>query len=224
MPKMGFTMPKMGITKKRQRPRKRSKSDSTSLTDALFTKTQQKVIGLLFGQPERSFFATELIALTGSGSGAVQRELKRLVASGLVTVTPVGNRRHYQANPTSPVFEELRSLVVKTVGLADPVRRALGSLSDRIELALIYGSVARGQETARSDVDLLVVADDLTLEELYVALASAETELDRQINPTLYTPREFAKRRNAGHPFVARVLGGDKIVLLGDIDGTSETR
>ncbi len=194
------------------------------LADALFTTTQQRVFGLLFGQPERSFFATEMIALTGSGSGAVQRELRRLVASGLVTVTRIGNQKHYQANPASPIFEELRSLVIKTVGLADPIRLALATLADRIRLALLYGSVAKGSDTASSDIDLLVVADELTLEELYAALARAETSLDRKINPTLYTPKEFAKRRTAGHPFLTKVLEGEHVVLIGDRDGASAAR
>jgi predicted nucleotidyltransferase len=178
----------------------------------------------LFGQPERSFFANELIGLTGSGSGAVQRELKRLVASGLVTVSPIGNQKHFQANPASPIFEELQSLVVKTVGLADPIRASLEPISSRIGLALIYGSVASGRDTAASDVDLLVVADGLTLEELYRELATAENALDRKIHPTLYTSQEFSKRRKARHPFVTKVLEGDKIVLLGNSDDPSATR
>ena len=108
---------------------------SNSLADALFTTTQQRVLALLFGQPARSFFATELIELTGSGSGAVQRELKRLTSSGLITVTPIGKQKHYQANPDSPVFAELRGLVLKTVALVEPIRQALERLADRITLA-----------------------------------------------------------------------------------------
>ena len=103
-----------------------------SIADALFTTTRQRLLGLLFGQPSRSFFATELIALTGSGSGAVQRELKRLASSGLVDVAPIGHRKHYQSNPKSPVFEELRGLVVKTVAAAQPIREALEPLANRV--------------------------------------------------------------------------------------------
>ncbi len=161
------------------------RSGPVSLANALFTTTQQRVLGLLFGQPQRSFFATELIALTGSGSGAVQRELHRLAASGLVTVTRVGNQKHFQANPSSPVFKELRSLVIKTIGLADPIRHALAPLAEKIDLALLYGSVPKGTDTAGSDIDLLVVADELSLEELFAVLADVETSLDRKINPTL---------------------------------------
>ena len=172
-------------------------SAPTSLADALFTTTQQRLLALLFGQPSRSFFATELIGLTGSGSGAVQRELKRLSSSGLVNVSLIGKRKHYQANNQSPVFEELRRLVVKTVAVLQPVRQALEPLADRISLAVIYGSVAKGTDTASSDIDLLIVADGLTLEDLYSALIPVEADLDRRIHPTLYTSREFADRKAA---------------------------
>ena len=189
-------------------------SAPTSLADALFTTTQQRLLALLFGQPSRSFFATELIGLTGSGSGAVQRELKRLSSSGLVNVSLVGKRKHYQANNQSPVFEELRRLVVKTVAVLQPVRQALEPLADRISLALIYGSVASGTDTASSDIDLLIVADGLTLEDLYSALIPVEADLDRRIHPTLYTAREFADRKAARSGFLTSVLGGDRLVLI----------
>ncbi|MCP5151987.1 MAG: MarR family transcriptional regulator [Chromatiales bacterium] len=196
----------------------------TSLADALFTTTQQRVLALLFGQPDRSFFASELIERTGSGSGAVQRELKRLASSGLVTVKDIGRQKHYQANPDCPVFEELRSLVRKTIALAEPVRQALAPLADRIALALVYGSVAKGHDTARSDVDLLVVADDLALETLYATLAPVESSLGRRINPTLYTTDEYRARRAAGSSFLTRMLEGEYLVLMGDTDVESGAR
>ena len=188
----------------------------TGLADALFTTTQQRVLSLLFGHPSRSFYASELIKLTGSGSGAVQRELQRLAASGLVTVTRVGRQKHYQANPDSPVFEELRGLVLKTVGLAEPIRNALGPIGRRISLAILYGSVAKGLDTATSDIDLLVVADHVMLEELYSALAPVEAELARKIEVTLYSVEEFAERRAVGSVFLTRVLADEHFVLIGD--------
>jgi predicted nucleotidyltransferase len=193
-------------------------SAPTSLADALFTTTQQRLLALLFGQPSRSFFASELIELTGSGSGAVQRELKRLSSSGLVTVKRIGKQKHYQANPDCPVFEELCALVRKTVAMVEPIRRALAPLAERVTLALIYGSVAKGTATAMSDIDLLVVADDLTLEALYSALAPVESSLDRKISPTLYTTKEFEIRRAAGNPFLTRVLEGEHLILIGSED------
>ena len=185
------------------------------MANALFSSTQQRVLGLLFGQPERSFFATEIIARVGSGSGAVQRELKKLADSGLVAVSKQGNQKHYQANPAAPIYPELCSLIKKTVGLADPIRASLELKRKAIELALIYGSVAKHLETASSDIDLLLVSDTLTLEAIYDALRDAEQVLGRTINPTLYTIAEFNKRRSSGNAFLKRVLAGETIVLFG---------
>ena len=218
-------MPDMGISAFAQtsRPARRKAAAEradlpVSLADALFTTTQQRVLSLLFGQPSRSFFTSELIELTGSGSGAVQRELQRLASSGLVTVTRFGKQKHYRANPDSPVFEELRGLMLKTVAMVEPVRQALEPITDRIVLALVYGSVAKGADTAASDIDLLVVADQVTLEELYSTLAPVEAVLDRKVNPALYTSREYADRKAAGSAFLTRVLTGEHLVLIGRED------
>ncbi len=194
------------------------------VADALFTNTQQRVLALLFGQPERSFYAAELMALTGSGSGAVQRELQRLSGCGLVTLKRIGNQKHYQANPDCPVFHELHGLVIKTVGLATPIRQALEPLAARIELALLFGSVAKGTDAATSDIDLLIVADTVGLEELYAALAPAEARLSRKLSITLYLPREFAKRKRSNQPFLTRVLSGEHLVLIGEEHGPPAAR
>lgn len=196
--------------------RKSAPPQRTSLADALFTTTQQRLLGLIYGQPQRTFFANELIALTGSGSGAVQRELARLLESGLVTSRVMGRQRHYQANAGAPIFEELRNIVMKTVGAAEPLRAALEPLRDRISLAFVYGSVARGTDTAASDIDLLVVADRLMLEGLYSALEPVERRLGRKVSPRLLTSAEFERRLKASNPFLTRVLSGPRIVLVGD--------
>jgi predicted nucleotidyltransferase len=180
--------------------------------------TQQRLLGLLFGQPERSFFVTELIELAHVGRGAVQRELARLARSKLVLIERHGNQKHYRANPDSPVFQELCSIVSKTVGIEEKLRSALEPLRARISLALIYGSVARQADTASSDIDLLVVSDDLTLEDIYTNLSSAEQRLGRQVNPTLYTRNEFRQRRSEDNAFFGRVLAGPTIVLEGELD------
>jgi predicted nucleotidyltransferase len=122
------------------------------------------------------------------------------------------------------VFDELRGLIFKTVGLADPIRQAIAPLAEKIDFALIYGSVPRGTDTANSDIDLLVFADDVTLEELYSVLAEVEASLDRKINPTLYTAKEFDQRRNAGNAFLTRVLTGEHMVLFGGEHGKLATR
>jgi predicted nucleotidyltransferase len=189
-----------------------------SLADALFTGTQQRVLGLLFGQPARSFYATELIGLAGIGSGAVQRELARLVQSGLVTARSVGNQRHYQANPDAPLFAELCGIILKTVGLAEPLREALQPLSGQIQAAFVYGSVAKRQDTAASDIDLMVISDSLNYGDTFAALAAAGARLGRPVNPTILSRRDLARRVEADSTFVTRVLSQPKIWLIGGTD------
>ena len=188
----------------------------TSTADALFPAVRQRVLAVLFGSPDRSFYANELIALARSGSGAVQRELASLLAAGLITVRDQGNQKHYQANAASPVFAELRGLVLKTVGLADVLRAALAPLEDQVAAAFVYGSVARQQDTAASDVDVLIVSDALGYAEVFGALEGAAQTLGRAINPTLYTRAELARRRAQDNAFVTRVLDQPRIWLMGD--------
>ena len=211
LPKLGSKIPNMGIKTKTT-----TTAPHTGLADALFSGTQQRVLAFLFGQPERSFFATELIGLTGGGSGAVQRELKCLEESGLVTVTPQGNRRHYQANPQSPIFTELCGIVRKTVGLAEPLRTALAPFAQQLTAAFVYGSVAKRSDTAHSDIDLMVISDTLEYADLYAALEQAATALGRTINPTIYTRQELAKRTKQKNAFMERVLAQPKVWLLGN--------
>ena len=188
----------------------------TSAADALFPAVRQRVLAVLFGSPDRSFYANELIALARSGTGAVQRELASLLAAGLITVRDQGNQKHYQANAASPVFAELRGLVLKTVGLADVLRAALAPLAGQITMAFVYGSVARREDTAASDVDVLIVSDALGYAEVFGALESAAQTLGRAINPTLYTRAELARRRAQDNAFVTRVLDQPRIWLMGD--------
>ena len=212
-------MPNMG-TKRLAVPAKRKAATAprASLADALFTGTQQRVLALLFGQPERSYYATEIIGLAKAGSGAVQRELARLSQSGLVTAQAVGNQKHYQANPASPVFAELSGMVQKTFGLAEPLRAALTPLAKRIAAAFVYGSIAKKQDTTGSDVDLMIVSDDLTYPDLYATLEGVSQRLGRTVNPTVYTHKELAKRIKSGESFVKRVLEQPKIWLIGGED------
>lgn len=217
MPNMGMPAKSAKARSRRHRSRRveAKPGSSSGLAGALFSTTQQRILGLLFGQPGRRFFANELIQLTGSGSGAVQRELHRLTDSGLVVATKEGGRRYFHANPTAPLFDELRSIMLKTVGAAEPIRAALAALTPQVRLALIYGSVAKGQETASSDLDLLVVSDSLTLEQLYAALASAEHRLSRKVSVTLYTSAEYQHRVTEENPFLTKVLAGEHITLMG---------
>lgn len=198
MPILGINMPNMG-----------------TYIDALFTKTQQRVLALLFGQSHRSFYANEIIGLATSGSGAVQRELGRLETSGLVNAWRVGNQKHYQANREAPIFEELRGIALKTFGVADVLREALAPLLPLVELAFVYGSLAKGTEHAGSDIDLMVIGDVPSNAQLLEALLPTRAQLGRVVNPTLYTPEEFAQRVRDGKSFIVRVLEQPKIFVKG---------
>src|SRR5262245_59193173 len=154
----------MGIKPRAKRlPRSRPAS---GVADALFSKVQQRVLGVLFGSPERSFYANEIISLARSGTGAVQRELARLEAAGIVTTARVGRQKHYRVNTSSPLYEELRGLARKTFGLTDVLRAALQPIAYEIAAAFVYGSIAKGLDTAASDVDVLVVSDIVSYSEL----------------------------------------------------------
>ena len=188
---------------------------TTNLADALFPRVRQRVLAVLFGTPDRSFYANEVIALAQSGTGAVQRELAALSDAGLLTVRKQGNQKHYQANASAPVFAELRGLVLKTMGLADVLRTALAPLAAQIDAAFIYGSVARQQDTAQSDVDVMIVSRTLGYGEVFGALEAATVSLGRKVNPTLYTPEDIAKRIQQDSAFVTRVLQQPTVWLIG---------
>lgn len=194
-----------------------------SLSEALFSGTRQKVLGLLYGQPERSFFLTELIQLANSGSGSVQREVERLTASGLVTVTQHGRQKSYQANREAPIYSELCSLITKTLGPAERLKQLFESTGETIKLAILYGSVAKRTDHANSDIDLLLVSDTLTLEDVFRMLAPAEKELARPINPTLYSEKEFKTRLQNNNPFLGKVLAGEYSLLKGTLNGQDAT-
>jgi predicted nucleotidyltransferase len=189
---------------------------TSSLGNALFSGTQQRVLALLFGQPARSFYATELISLAGMGSGAVQREVARLADSGLITVRTIGTQKHYQANAASPIFAELQGIVSKTFGLAEPLREVLGPLAKRIVAAFVYGSVAKKTDTTTSDIDLMVVSDSLDYADLFTALEAARGTLGRSVNPTILTRKDLARRVKARESFVTRVLAQPKVWIVGD--------
>lgn len=158
----------------------------------------------------------ELIGLAQSGSGAVQRELHDLTASGLLTVKHVGNQKHYQANPNSPVFHEIRTIIQKTIGLGEPLRRALGSTPAEIVAAFVYGSVAKKTDTPTSDIDLMIISDDLSYGDLFAALERTSVTLGRPVNPTILSRQEFCSRVAKHESFLTRVMEQAKIWIVGD--------
>jgi predicted nucleotidyltransferase len=212
MPKSGMMMPILGAKAVSSRSRRKS------LADALFTKTQQRVLRVLFGQPERSFYASELIRDAGTGSGAAQRELAKLEGSGLISARRIGHQKHYQANAASPLYSELRNIVLKTVGLAEPLRDALKPLSFAIRAAFVYGSVAKATDQAASDIDLMIISDRLTYGEVFGALDRVTRAVGRKVNPTVYTAAEFSKRARTENAFVTRVLEQPKLWVIGSED------
>lgn len=192
-----------------------SKADQTNLSDALFSNVQQRVLGLIFGQPERSFYTSEIVRTLNSGTGAVGRELHRLESSGLVSTHRIGNQKHYRANPDSPIFGELQSLVLKTVGLAGPLADALRPYAAKMLAAFVFGSVAKGSDTASSDIDLLVIGDGLDYSDLYTALHGAESKLHRKVNPLFLTRGDWQRKLSRKDSFVQRISTQPKIFIVG---------
>ena len=205
LPKLGIIMPKMGIKER----------SPNGLAGALFSKVQLSVLGLLIGQPDRSFRISEIIRLVGSGSGAVQRELETLTAAGIFTVNSSGNQKLYRANRQSPIFEELYGLVLKTVGLLEPLKKALKPYQSKIEFAFVYGSIAKGTDIAKSDIDLMIIGEQITYGDIFMALQNAEKTLQRPINPNLMTPDEWRQRRSNKSAFVTKILEQPKMFVLG---------
>ena len=208
---MGTIIPEMGITSN-------AELADSAVAAALFTPVQQRVLGLLFGQPARRFQSAELIRLAAGGIGAVHRQLQRLADAGLVTVTRDGNQKYYQASMSTPIFCELHGLIVKTIGVVDPLRAALSPIAKKVHLAFVFGSVARGTERGDSDLDLLVVTDDLSYAEVYTALEPAEKILGRTINPTVFTRREWRTKRAKKDSFTARISSQPRLYVIRNDD------
>ena len=196
---------------------------SHGLSNVLFSKTQQRVLAVLYANPDRSFYTNEILRLVGSGTGAVQRELKRMTDAGLLTDTRIGNQKHYQANRDAPVFEELRGIVIKTFGVADQIRTALLPLADKVSVAFIYGSVASGTDHAKSDIDLMLISDKLAHPDVIAVMTPLEARIGRPINPSIYTMTEWQKRLADGNNFVQRVQQQARIFLIGSEHDLSQS-
>ena len=198
----------MSITRKHQ----------NSAISTLFSSTQAEVLGLLYGQPEREFMGTELIRQVGRGTGAVHRQLKQLTASGLLTVTKRANQTYYRADSRNPIFPELRGIFLKTTGLAEPLRKALAPFTGEIDAAFVYGSIASGMDRATSDIDLMVRSDTLTYVDIFEAVQSAERFLGRKVDPLVMSRDEWRRKLADPGSFVARVMAGPKLFVVGDLN------
>jgi predicted nucleotidyltransferase len=188
----------------------------TNIGDALFTKAQQKVLALLFGQPDKSFYLNEVVRLADMGRGVISRELNKLTAAGLLVVSKQGNQNHYQANKASPIINELSGIVKKTFGVAGVLQAALAPLLPQLSKAFVYGSVAKGEDHAGSDVDVMLVGEDLSYSEIMQLLEFAESQLQRAVNPTIYSPSEFEERLVEGQSFLTKVMAQTQIDLLNE--------
>ena len=192
-----------------------SKAGTLASMPPLFGKTRQTLLALLYARADEEHLQESLIQLAGLGRGTVQRELAFLERAGLVRRTVRGRQVYFQANRESPVYAELRGLVVKTAGVADALRAALAALSDRIRVAFVYGSVAKGSERRASDVDLMVIGI-ASFAEVSDVLGRAQKTIGREVNPSVYRPADFRAKVAAKQHFLTTVLKGEKIFLIGD--------
>lgn len=192
-----------------------SQTDLAGGSPSLFGKTRQALLALLYARADEEHLQESLIQLAGLGRGTVQRELEFLARAGVVRRTVRGRQVYFQANAESPIYAELRGLVVKTSGVADALRAALASLAGRIRVAFIYGSIAKGAERRGSDVDAMVIGE-VSFAQASEALSRAQKAIGREVNPSVYAPADFRAKVGAKHHFLRTVLKGEKIFLIGD--------
>jgi uncharacterized protein len=188
-----------------------------SALDALFPKVRQEVLAATVLNPQRWWYQNDLARHLCVTPSSLQRELSSLVAAGILRSRRDGNRIYYQPDMTCPFLPELQGIFAKTIGLADVLKAALQPFDEGIELAFVYGSIARSEETSMSDVDLMLIGD-VRLAELAIALRAIEQRLQRAVNPTLYTRDEFLKKVAEGNNFLRTVLCAEKLFLKGSED------
>ncbi|MDD4910677.1 MAG: nucleotidyltransferase domain-containing protein [Sideroxydans sp.] len=184
------------------------------LASLIFSEYRRRVLGLLLLHPERSYHVRELARLTGSSAGTLHKELSKLMQGGVLNRQEVGNQVHYSANRDCPIFTELASILRKTSGLADVLSEALSSVVGQIDVAFVFGSVARGEQNSNSDVDVMVVGE-VGFSEVIQALYPAQSILQREINPVVYSRAEFKRRVNAQESFIVEVLSKPMLIVVG---------
>ena len=193
------------------------RSQLSSLAELFPNPALVEVLSLFLLHPEEEFYQRGIAETTGNALVQVQRALKRIERTGLVTKTKRGNIVYYKADRMHPAFEDLKRVFLKTVALGDVLREALAPLADRVKLAFIFGSLAQGRETAQSDIDLFLVGK-LSLRETTKILGPVTSDLGREFNPVVYPPEEFKKKTRENHHFITEVIKGPKIWLIGNED------
>ena len=185
------------------------------LRSGLFGKTRQAVLALLYGREDSSFYTKQILDAVKIGRGTVQRELKNLTDTGIITREVQGRQVYYRANEKCPIFNELKSIVRKTFGVADVIRQSLATVADKIRVAFIFGSIARSADDRKSDIDVMVVGA-ISFGDIVNLLSAAEEKLGREVNAVAYQISEFKQKVREDHHFVKTVLEGEKIFLIGD--------
>jgi predicted nucleotidyltransferase len=211
--KVGAGVPKLGANA----PNLGANGMGWGATEALFGRVRLGVLSLLYAHPDESFHMRAIARWTGSGQGAVQRELRNLAGAGILNRWQQGRQVYYQANRQNPIFVDLYRLLVKTSGMSDVLRSALAEVRDRISAAFVYGSMAKGTATAESDVDMMVVGE-VELRDLVAALTPVEQVLQREVNPSVYPPAEFRARLGDSNHFLTSVMREPKVFIIGDED------
>ena len=190
------------------------RTDGSALGDLLFGRTRGRLLATLYDKPDSTFFVRQLARHIDGSAGTVQRELATLTAAGLILREDRENQVFYRANPAHPIFAELHSLLAKTTGVFHMLGEAFAPLAERIEYAFVYGSFAKGEEKAESDVDLMVIGE-ITLDELLGRISSVEQALCRPVNPTIFAPDELRMKIHSGNHFLNAVQGGPLVFLVG---------
>ncbi len=191
--------------------------NTQSIGSVLFGQYRRQALGLLLLHPEESLHIREIARLTKTPAGTMRRELSLLAEVGILTRKPIGNQVHYQANPQCPIYEELRGIMRKTVGVVDALREALLPRADRIALAFVYGSIANGRETATSDIDVMVIGD-ISFLDAVKALHPLQEVMRREVNPKIYGKGEFVRKLAEEDPFLTNVMAEPKLMVLGEQD------
>ena len=203
-PLLGTSVPDMG-----------SELDNNTLGSVLFGKTRRAVLSLMFTHPDRSFYLRQIVRAVNAGSGAVQREINQLTKAGIIQKTKSGNQVYYQIDRNCPIHDELKGLIIKTSAIGDTLRSGISAIKDKIMVAFVFGSAARGDFQSRSDIDLLVIGD-VSFEQISTILMPMQDQLKREINPNVYPVSEFKRKLDEGHHFLNSIINEKKFFLIGN--------